>query len=90
VFANFFNLITRRPGSDYEQAFVRDVQVTRKPKRNLKLERLLWWGWFLILIKSVVIWWACTHYPVPFHPAWIVLPTIAFAVLVTAVYLSRR
>jgi len=87
---NFLQLFTGKPAAHYEASFVQDVQVTRKRTRNRGLERLLWWGWALIVIKSLLVWWACAHYPVPFHPLWIVLPTVAFATLCTALYVWRR
>lgn len=90
MLANFFHLPGRRPPADYEQAFVRDVQVERKLRRDPKLERLLVLGWLLIAVKSAIVWWACTAYALPFHPLWIVLPTVVFATLCTAVYLARR
>lgn len=90
MFANLLQLFGRRSPADYEHAFVREVQVARKPKRDPRIERLLVIGWILIALKSVVVWWACAHYPVPFHPLWVILPTVAFAALCTAVYLGRR
>ena len=86
---NFFQLFSGKPTPRYEESFVHDVHVTRPRARNPRIERLLWIGWLLILIKSVLVWWACVHYAVPFHPLWIVGPTIAFATLCTAVYLRR-
>lgn len=90
MFPNFLHLFSRKTPSDYEEAFVQHVQVTRKVERNPQIERLLWFGWILILLKSILVWWACSHYPVPFHPLWIILPSFAFATLCTAIYLSRR
>ncbi len=52
--------------------------------------RLIVGGWILIAIKSVVVWWACAHYALPFHPLWIIAPTVAFAALCTGVYLYAR
>ena len=87
---NFLQLFTGKPSAHYEKSFVQNVHVTRKRPRNRGMERLLWWGWALIGVKSILVWWACSYYPVPFHPLWIVLPTVAFASLCTAVYLRRQ
>lgn len=90
MFPNFIQLFTGKPSADYEASFVQHVQVTRKRPRNPGVERLLWLGWALIVGKSILVWWACSHYPVPFHPFWIILPTVAFAALCTAVYVWRK
>jgi len=42
-----------------------------------------------VLIATAVIW-AINHWAVPFHPYWIILPTVFMAALVTAVYLGQR
>lgn len=87
---NFLQLIARKPASHYEESFVHDVNVTRKRPRNPRVERLLWWGWGLIAVKSIVVWWACARYPVPFSALWVILPTVAFATLCTLVYFWRQ
>jgi hypothetical protein len=43
-------------------------------------------GWVLIVAKCAVVWWAMTRWHVPMHPGWIVLPTLAFASLATALW----
>jgi hypothetical protein len=87
---NLFNFIGRKPSSRFEDAFVDEVNPSRRLPRNFKTERLLVWMWILIMFKSAFIWWACARYAVPFHPLWIVGPSIAFAFLCTAVYGWRR
>ncbi len=47
-------------------------------------------GWFLIAVKCVVVWWAIGHWNVPFHPLWIVAPTVAFAALASAIWLTHQ
>lgn len=89
MFANFFQLFTRKPESEYEDSFVRDVQVETKEPRSRRSEQLIVIGWILIALKSAFVWWACTTYPVPFHPLWIIGPTVAFAALCTWVYWRR-
>ena len=39
-----------------------------------------------ILVKCALVWWAMVHWHVPFHPAWIVLPTLLFAALATMLW----
>jgi apolipoprotein N-acyltransferase len=92
MFANFFNLFARRPDANatYEGAFVPEVHVVRKRPRNPRMERLLVWMWVLIAAKSAFVWWACSHYPVPFSAMWVIGPTVLFGILVTAVYASHR
>ena len=55
--------------------------------------RMFWFlgaVWLLILAKCAVVWWAMVHWSVPFHPAWIVAPTLLFASLATGVWLAVK
>lgn len=55
--------------------------------------RIRWFmasAWLLIGLKCVLVWWAIDHWQVPFHPIWIVGPTLAFAALATAVWLTHH
>lgn len=90
MFANFFQLFTRRVPETYEDAFVHEVHVHSRPPRNPRVMRWLAVMWAFIVLKSIFVWWACAHYPVPFHPLWIVGPTVLFGLLVTGVYCGRR
>jgi hypothetical protein len=90
MLANLLHLFGARPDPEYDQAFIRDVRIRRRRARDRRVEHILAWGWLLIVIKSIVVWWACTKYAVPFHPFWVIGPTIAFAALCTAIYLGRR
>jgi len=47
-------------------------------------------AWVLIVVKCVVVWWAMGHWQVPFHPMWIVGPTVAFATLASALWLTHQ
>lgn len=47
-------------------------------------------AWVLILAKCVLVWWAIGHWHVPLHPAWIVAPTLVFAALATALWVTHR
>jgi len=46
--------------------------------------------WLLILAKCAVVWWAMAHWSVPFHPAWIVAPTLLLAALATGLWLAVK
>lgn len=47
-------------------------------------------AWLVILAKCVFVWWAVERYNMPFHPLWVVGPTIVFAALVTAIWLAHH
>lgn len=47
-------------------------------------------AWMLIAAKCVLVWWAMLHWHVPFHPLWIVAPTLAFAALATSLWLTHH
>ena len=78
-----------RPAEN-DPSFVQGIRPSRTPRGNPRVARLIAIGWVLIAIKSVVVWWACSHYALPFHPLWIIAPTVAFAALCTGVYLFAR
>ena len=62
--------------------------LEREP-RSPSAERWLVAGWVLIALKCTLIWWAITAYAVPIDPLWLVVPTVAFALLATGLYLWR-
>ncbi len=47
-------------------------------------------GWSLIGVKCTLVWWAMVRWNVPFHPLWIVGPTLLFALLATALWLTHH
>ncbi len=47
-------------------------------------------AWALIALKCVLVWWAINHWQVPFHPLWIVGPTLVFAALATVIWLTHH
>ncbi|MGC4072764.1 MAG: hypothetical protein QM760_09630 [Nibricoccus sp.] len=69
---------------------MKEIIVRERPPRIRRVERIITAGWILIALKSAFIWWACMNYPVPFHPLWIIAPTVMFGLLCTAVYYGRR
>jgi len=73
-----------------EQDFVQEIHPLETPRRNPWVTRLIIAGWALIAAKSVFVWWACIHYALPFHPLWVIVPTVTFGALCTGVYLYAR
>ena len=47
-------------------------------------------AWAVILAKCVLVWWAVDHWNMPFHPLWVVGPTLVFALLITALWLTHH
>ena len=47
-------------------------------------------AWLLIGTKCTLVWWAMLHWQVPFHPLWIVAPTLAFAALATFLWATHH
>jgi hypothetical protein len=90
VFSNLLHLFSRKSPPDYEQGFVKEVTITQRPARNIRLERIILACWILIALKSVAVVWAVRHYHVPFSPLWVIVPTVVFAALCTGVYYWRR
>lgn len=91
MFANLFQLITgRAPHPEVQRnAFVEEVSVRHRERRNPKFERFILFCWLLIAAKHVLIIWACRHYPVPFHQLWVNAPTWLLGVLATGIYYAR-
>jgi hypothetical protein len=53
--------------------------------------RMRWFlstAWFLILAKCWLVAWAIQHWQVPFSPVWIIAPTLMFAALATALWVT--
>lgn len=89
MFANFLHLITGRPSPDVERSFITEVHTAARPPRNLRVERIILAGWLLIVMKSFFMIWLVDKYHLPFNANWVILPTVTFALLCTAVYLWR-
>ena len=47
-------------------------------------------AWVLIAVKCALVWWAVGHWHMPFHPLWIVAPTLAFAGLATTLWVTSN
>ncbi len=91
MFANLVQLITGRPApADVVQhAFIAEVHIHHRPRRDARVERIILACWILIAVKHVLIIWACAHYPVPFHPLWVNFPTWMLGALATGIYYGR-
>jgi len=90
VFANLLQLISGRTPPAYERGFVREVKVIRRPVRNPQTEKLILACWLLILAKSWLMIWLVARYHVPVNADWIIVPTVIFAAICTAVYFWRK
>jgi hypothetical protein len=89
MLTTLLQLITRRPPADYERAFIHDVAVKERIARNPWVERIILAGWLAITAKCLLVIWAIAHWGVPFHPYWVIVPTILMAALCTTVYYWR-
>ncbi|HVU36207.1 MAG TPA: hypothetical protein VHE61_22400 [Opitutaceae bacterium] len=90
MFANLVQLLSGRPAPQVEHnAFVKEVRVGEREKRNPKVERLILICWLLIAVKHVFVLWAVYHYHVPFNALWVNFPTWMLGVLATGLYFSR-
>jgi hypothetical protein len=90
MFANLVALISGKPPPELEhRAFVEEVRVRDRERRNPRVERLILICWILIAVKHVLVIWACHRYPVPFHQLWVNFPTWLLGVLATAIYYAR-
>ncbi len=94
VFANLLQLITRRGppaplAESYDLAFVKEISVREKTLPNPRMSRLLLAGWVLIAGKCWLVNWLIEKYRVPIDPLWVIIPTLLFALLCTAVYFWR-
>lgn len=47
-------------------------------------------AWVVIVIKCLVVTWAIEHWRMPFHASWVVVPTLVFAALATALWFRHH
>jgi hypothetical protein len=91
MFAPLTRFLARRPDpAETDHVFVRALRVEhpREP-RSRRSEWFLGLGWVLIVGKCLAIHWAIHTYTIPIHPGWLIIPTLAFAVLCTWIYWRR-
>ena len=60
------------------------------PGHNNRMNWFMSVVWVLIAVKCVVVWWGVIHWRMPFHPLWIVAPTLVFGGLATFVWLTHK
>jgi len=91
MFVNLLHLLTGNSPSkpDYDQAFVRDINVRAVEPRSRLVEQRLIVGWLLIVLKCFLVGWAITHYRVPINAWWIILPTVGMGLACTMLYWKR-
>ncbi len=88
---HLLQLITRQPPPEYDRGFVEEVRlVEHLPPRNARVEKLLLGCWILIALKCWIVTWLVKKYAMGFDPLWVNAPTIAAALLCTAVYFWRE
>ena len=86
MFADLFQLKTRRSPDGIDRAFISEVHVSRPVPRDPKVEKIILICWVLIAVKHVAVIWAVQHYHVPFHQLWVNVPTFMLGLLATVVY----
>lgn len=84
MLANFFTLF--RPRRHSRDPFVTRVEERAPRPRSRRVELVLGAGWVAVAAKAGWIVWAAQTHGLPFHPAWLIAPTVLFAVLATGVY----
>jgi hypothetical protein len=89
MFANFLRLITREP-STYQRAFVHEIEIVPGRSRIRRVQRLLFWGWIVILLKCLVTFWLIQRYQLPFNGWWIAAPSLAAAAVCSYLYRPQR
>jgi len=90
MLTTLLQLFVQRAPADYDRAFVQTVSVREPVARDARVERLLLAGWMLIVVKCLAVIWIIDRWNVPFHPYWIIVPTILLAALGTALYCRRE
>jgi hypothetical protein len=61
------------------------TRLTQHPDRKLLLI-----AWVLIIIKCFATPWIIARWAIPVQPAWIIVPTLIFAVVATWIWVARR
>jgi hypothetical protein len=63
------------------------IDLAQYPRRVRWIMAVLW---TVIVAKSIVVWWAVGYWQMPFHPLWIVAPTIVFAGLASVIWITHH
>ncbi len=88
MFADLFQLRSRRPAAEYNHAFV--AEVRRPGPSDPRVEKMILFCWGLIAVKHVAVIWAVHHYAVPFHQLWVNAPTFLLGLVATLAYYWRE
>jgi hypothetical protein len=86
-------LVKERAASRTPKAYGASVNFPGHMSLAQGPKRVRWFmavAWALIAVKCVVVWWAMIHWSVATHPLWVVGPTLVFAALVTAIWLTHH
>ena len=92
MFTELLRLISGRPPPGSAADFVKEVRVVRergRTPRSRRTEKLILAGWVLIAVKSWLMIWLVEKYRVPINASWVIVPTVVFAALCTALYFWR-
>jgi hypothetical protein len=55
-----------------------------------RYEHIIQICWGLIAAKSVLVVWLVQRYAMPFHPLWVIGPTVGLAAVATALFYLHR
>ncbi|RKX34685.1 MAG: hypothetical protein DRP71_06190 [Verrucomicrobia bacterium] len=47
-------------------------------------------AWVVIIAKCIAVAWAVNHWSIPINAAWVIVPTLIFAAVVTLLTISSR
>jgi hypothetical protein len=86
VISELFKLITGRSGRDADTDYIEEVRLKEERAPSRSVERLILVAWLIIVSKCFIVSWAISHYAIPVHPGWVVVPTLFMAAICTALY----
>ncbi|HVU25630.1 MAG TPA: hypothetical protein VHE13_15985 [Opitutus sp.] len=90
MFPHLVQLVTRRPPPGSDRGFIEEIRLVKAgPARNPRAEKLILACWVLIAGKCTLVVWLVEKYHMKFSPWWVNGPTLAFALMCTAIYFWR-
>lgn len=89
MLAKFLQLLTPAAHFFKDDDVATKLRTSRHRPHPPRMPLWLVAGWILIAVKCVALWWLIAKYQVPIHPLWLVIPTVLFGMLATAVYVWR-
>lgn len=91
MFPHLVRVIVRRPPPEYDRGFVEEVRLVEFVRaRQPRVAWLLLVCWALIAAKCALVVWLVEKYHLWFDPLWVTAPTVACALLCTAIYFRRE